>query len=228
MLTIIHGDDIVSSRNYYISKRQQIEGSIILYGESLNMSLLMQVFQNATLFDITEKNVFLENFFQKKENKDLISYLQDQSKKSNIFIWECKELSKANIGLFKNPNVKIFLLPKTLFVFLNELKPNNSKKTIVLFHKALEQAEEQLIFFMLVRHFRLLLAIQENTIESQIDEIKRLASWQKSRLSSQAKLFSKDKLKKIFGRVLDIDIAQKTGKTGLPLVNAVDFLLLSI
>lgn len=228
MITIVHGDDIVSSRNYYISRRQQVERPVILYGENLNMNHLAQVFQSTTFFDTTNKNVFIEIFFQKKDNKDFILYLQSQGEKSNILIWEPKELSKAQLNLFKNAEIKHFLLPKALFSFLNELKPNNGKKAIGLFHKALEQVEAQLIFFMIVRQFRLLLAIQEENMENQLDEIKKMAFWQKARLSNQAKLFPKDRLKEIFAKVMEIEISQKLGKIILSLPQSIDFLLLSL
>ena len=228
MLTILHGDDITSSRKYYIDERQKVETPIILFGNDLSMNHLSQVFQSTSLFDVAQKNVFIENFFQKKENKEFVPYLQAQLKKSNILIWEPKELSKTQINLFKNANIKRFLLPKALFAFLNELKPNNNKKTISLFHKALEQAECELIFFMIIRQFRLFLATQKESLENQIDEIKRMVPWQKSRLGSQAKLFSKNKLKEIFRKVMEIDVSQKTGKSILSLPQAIDFLLLSL
>lgn len=227
MLTILHGDDITSSRKYYIDERQKVEAPIILFGDDLEMGRLAQVFQSSSLFDMTQKNVFIENFFQKKENKEFIPYLQAQLKKSNLLIWESKELSKTQISLFKNANIKHFFLPKALFAFLNELKPNNSKKMIGFFHKTLESLECELIFFMIIRQFRLFLAIQEKSLENQIDEIKRMAPWQKSRLGSQAKLFSKDELKEIFGKVLEIEISQKSGTNILSLPQAIDFLLLS-
>ena len=228
MLTLVHGDDITSSRKYYIDERQKTESPIVLYGDDLSMNHLTQVFQSTTLFDIAEKNVFIENFFQKKENKEFVAYLQAQFKKSNVLIWEPKELSNPQISLFKNANIKRFMLPKVLFAFLNELKPNNSKKMISLFHKALDRVECELIFFMITRQFRLFLAIQEKSLENQIDEIKRMAPWQKSRLSDQTKLFSKDRLKEIFAKIMEIEVSQKSGKSILSLPQAIDFLLLSL
>ncbi len=228
MITIVYGDDIVSSRNYYIDERQKVDNPIILYGDNLNKTQLVEVFESDSLFEVSQKNVFIENFFSKKENKEIVSYIQTHSKKSNVLIWEGKEMSKAQISLFKNANIKLFSLPKMLFTFLNELKPGNNKKMVYLFHKCLEQLQCELIFFMMTRQFRLLLAVKERHSENQIEEIKRMVPWQKLRLSNQAKLFSWDNLKDIYQKIMNIDVSQKGGMNTLSLPQAIDFLLLSI
>jgi len=231
MITIIHGEDIVSSRRFFIDERKKSLHPITFSGDNLNLTDIAQAVEGNSLFDIVNKEIFIEDLFSKKQSQEfsgIVSYLQKHSRNVNIKIWESKELSKTQISLFKNANIKHFFLPKALFAFLNELKPNNSKKMIGFFHKTLESLECELIFFMIIRQFRLFLAIQEKPLENQIDEIKRMAPWQKSRLGSQAKLFSKDELKEIFGKVLEIEISQKSGTNILSLPQAIDFLLLSI
>lgn len=231
MITVIHGEDISSSRRFFIEERQKIQNPIIFYGESLNLSNLAQALESNSLFDITDKEIFIEDFFSKKpslEFKSIISYLQKQAKNSNITIWESKTLSKSQLNIFKNAVIKLFALPKSLFLFLDELRPQNSKKLISLFHKILETTETELIFYMIIRQFRLLLAISDKSAVNQIDEVARLAPWQKSKLQNQAKFFSQNQLIKIFNQICQMEVSEKTGKSILSLSQAIDFLLLGL
>jgi len=52
--------------------------------------------------------------------------------------------------------------------------------------------EPELIFFMLVRQFRIMLGIEAS---DKIDEVKRMAPWQLSKMQRQAKMFGEAKLK---------------------------------
>ena len=80
---------------------------------------------------------------------------------------------------------------------------------------------------MIIRQFRLLLGLSESS-NNNIDEIKRLAPWQKSKLVRQASLFGVDKLKQIYKMLYKIDKSQKTGKSPLTLVQDIDILMLEI
>lgn len=88
----------------------------------------------------------------------------------------------------------------------------------------MSQTPEELIFFMLIRQFRLLLAVSEEGIDS-IDEMKRIAPWQKSKLNSQARSFGKESLLDIYNKLYKIDSETKSGKSALTLTQAIDFFL---
>ena len=231
MITIIHGDDIVSSRNFLVERKTKAENPISFVGDNLSLTDLMQASQADGLFGISEKQVFIEDFFIKKKSsefKNIISYLQKQSKSLNITIWESKVLSKSQLSTFKTANIELFTLPKSLFLFLNELKPQNSKKLIYLFHETLKTTEEELVFYMLIRQFRLMLGLSDKKTGGSIDEVKNMAPWQMGKLEKQASFFSNDQLKAIYKKIASIDLQQKTGATILSLVQSSDFLLLSI
>jgi hypothetical protein len=98
---------------------------------------------------------------------------------------------------------------------------------INLFHNALKNTLEELIFFMLQRQFRLLLAVCQNE-NTSIDEVTRLAPWQKSKLERQAKFFQSDKLLTTYKKIYQIEMAQKTGNLPYSLICAIDFLLLDL
>ena len=80
---------------------------------------------------------------------------------------------------------------------------------------------------MLVRHFRILLALLE-TSEITIDEAKRLAPWQKTKMQKQANAFGKEKLQEIFSELFTLEIGMKTGGLFLSLTQSLDLLLLKL
>ena len=228
MITLIHGDDLAASRNFYISERQKSKNPVIYEGNKVTLSELMQNLEGGSLFN-DEKDIFIENFFtSKKTNSDfkkIIEYLES-SKDSNIYFWENDILSKTDIGTFKNPTSKLFKIPQTLFVFLDNIRPSDYS-TIKRFHELLNEMEAELVFYMLVRQFRLLLGVIENSSQN-IDEVKRLAPWQTSKLKKQSLSFGIDKLKKSHQKLYEIDSSQKSGKLALTLPQAIDFFLLGL
>jgi DNA polymerase III delta subunit len=76
---------------------------------------------------------------------------------------------------------------------------------------------------MIVRQFRILLNLITN--ETPIDEVKRMAPWQLSKLKRQAEFFGLEKLKSIYKSLLDIDLNSKTGKSPANLKKSIDFFL---
>ncbi len=231
MITIIHGDDTSLSRKFLTEQKEKLNNFNSFDSAEFNLSSLAQIVEGASLFDDT-KIIFVENFFSKNklvsnEAKALVNYINKNSDLIKIFFWEDKEVSKKSISVFNNSTVKIFKIPQSIFLFLDGIKPKNWENSIGLFHKSLVSVQAELIFFMLVRQFRLLLAIQDNSTDA-IDEVKRLMPWQKSKLEHQSNLFTKDQLRNIYKKLLQIDIEQKTGKSAFSLAQAIDFLLIDL
>ncbi len=230
MLTIIHGDDTASSRKYFSDQKNSHSEVIALDGEKVTLTDLKQVFEGGGLFSVT-KNVFIEHLFGKKKKSSdyavITTYLQTNASSHNIFLWEGKEIDRSTLSPFKSASVKVFKLPQTLFLFLDSVKPGSSKTLISLFHKTLETSEMEMVFFMLVRQIRILLAMVEKSTE-EIDEVKRLAPWQKSKLQKQTASFEKSQLREIYKKLFRIEIGLKTGTLPNPLISSIDFLLLEI
>ncbi len=229
MITIIHGDDMVSSRKYFVEQKKVEKNPISFYGDKFSLTDLVQILEGGELFS-DEKNLFIEDFFSKKkpgkEFDEIISFIE-KSKEARIFFWEGKTLTKKYTSLFKISETKLFNIPKDIFAFLDSIYPNN-KKSLVLFHNTLKTNEPELVFFMMIRQFRLLLAVSDLKAEKTIDEVKRLAPWQISRLKRQAGYFSSLELKNIYQTLYEIDLAQKTGTLPLSLVQSIDLLLVSL
>lgn len=231
MITIIHGDDIVLSRKFLQEQKQKTNDAYVFDG-LIDITTLMQITQGVGLFT-SEKNIFVENFFTKNklnslETKSIIAYIDKNESLFNIFFWEGNTLQKKLMGLFANPVIKTFKIPQTIFLFLDGIKPNEYKNNIKFLHNALKNTVQELVFFMLQRQFRLLLAISDGRSKETIDEVLRLAPWQKSKLTRQANLFSSDKLLAIYKKLYEIEKAQKTGNLPYSLVCAIDFLLLGV
>jgi len=230
MITIAYGDDISGSRNYYISERQKSKNPVILDGSMLTVSDLMQSLEGGSLFN-EENEVFIENFFSSKKSnpnfKEIIAYIDSQDANANIFFWENSELTKSELATFKKSVAKLFKIPQNMFGFLDNIKPGNTE-SIKQFHELLIETAEELIFFMIVRQFRLLLAVSDPEAINSIDELKRLASWQTGKLKNQAKLFGSGKLINIYRRLYEIDSAYKSGKLPTTLTQAIDFLLVGL
>lgn len=233
MITIIHGDDIVSSRNYLQEEKRKHKDSVSFEGKKVTITDLAQNIQGSGLFSDT-KTIFIESFLTgvkktSKDVKEVIDFIIKNHKSSEIFLWEPKEISKRELFIFKDAVAKNFKLPQNIFIFLDSLKPNNFKNTISLFHKTIEAGvKEELIFFMIQRQVRILLALTDNDSENTIDELLRLAPWQKGKLERQASLFSQEQLKRIYNNLYKIESGLKTGKLNLTLIQAIDFFLYEI
>lgn len=235
MITIIHGDNIEESRNYFIDLKKKQKNAVSFDGGKITITDLVQNIEGSSLFGDT-KTIFIEEFLTKrkktdKEVKEIFNFIIKNQKEFIFILWESKEILKRETSLFKNPTINFFKLPKNIFLFLDNLKPNNSKNLLNLFHQALSNGiKEELILFMLQRQFRILLSLCDSKMssESQINEVSRLAPWQMGKLEKQAQLFNILGLKKIYRRLYEIELGQKTGALPLSLSQSIDFLLLGI
>jgi hypothetical protein len=229
MILIIHGNDLASSRDYYSKEKDKLESPILMEGESLTYEQVFQAAENKTFFD-SKTVLAIENFFSKNKSnsiefKKVIEYLNSNNNLEIIF-WEDTEISKANQTIIKNASVKTFSYPQVLFKFLDSLKPGNSENIIKLVYELKKNVENELIFFMIIRQFRLM--IGQLGEGQKIDEVKRLQSWQTGKLSKQASLFGKEKLVRLYQQLFEIDLSQKTGKLPYGLNKSIDIFLLGL
>ena len=257
MLIIVHGDDIVASRKYFTDLKDKHVGAHSFDGASVTLTDLAQIFEGGGLFE-DSKTVFIEQLLTKKtrgrktktseptELDAILAYFDKHASLHTIILWENKEIEKGVILGFKTAEIKIFRLPQTLFLFLDNIKRGNGKILVKLFHQTIANTETEMVFFMLVRQIRLLLALtpslrgpkqpSPNEIATlptvarndAIDEIKRMQPWQKTKLQKQAASFTPEELKQIYHKLFQIEVGQKTGSLSLPVRSAIDFLLLDI
>ena len=227
MILIIHGNDIEKSRNYFFQEKQNQDNSVLINADLISVDLLYQTLENKNFFD-KKTTVIVENFLSKvKSNsiefKEIASYI-NKNKTIDIIFWESAEISKGTLSAFNSATVKNFSLPQSLFLFLDNIKPGNSKYLIDLFHQILKTQEAEIIFFMIIRQFRLLISQTEES-KSAIDEAKKLAPWQLSKFKRQLSFFDRSKLLTLYNKLFEIDLKHKTGKISFPLEKSIDFFL---
>ncbi|MDP2638441.1 MAG: hypothetical protein Q8P26_05265 [Candidatus Levybacteria bacterium] len=232
MITVLHGDNTTESRNQFLELKKRQKNNISFTADKFSITDIVQNVEGSGLFgDI--KDIFIEDLLSKskktdKESKEIIAFIAKNSKNSTFILWESKEITKRELSIFKDAVIKIYKLPKNIFLFLDNLKPNNSNNLLKLYHQALDSGiKEELILFMIQRQIRILLALSDQG-EKLIDELSRLAPWQTGKLQSQSRLFETSHLKKIYKKLYDIELGQKTGKLIMPLSQTIDFLLLDI
>jgi DNA polymerase III delta subunit len=225
MILLIHGNDLASSRDFYFAEKNKLTDVVILEGDGLTFDQLFQAAENKSLFG-NEQTILVENYFTKNksiaiETKKIVEYINSNKNLSLIF-WEPTELSKTAQALLKSATVKTFSFPQTLFTFLDNVKPDNAGSLIKLFHQLRQNMEPELIFFMLVRQFRIMLGIEAS---DKIDEVKRMAPWQLSKMQRQAKMFGEAKLKSSHEKLFEMDLGLKTGKIPYSIDRSIDFFL---
>ena len=229
MLTIVHGSDTASSRKYFFDEKNKTTDAVLLDADQVNLTDLAQIFEGGGLFGET-KYLFIEQLLSKKKKSteltEILSYLEKHASEHTIIIWEGKDLEQATLKNVKNANVKAFKLPQTLFQLLDAIQPENGKILIKLFHQTIQNSEPEMIFFMLIRQLRILLALSDNI--NPIDEVKRIQPWQKSKLESQAKRFDPTHLLNLYSKLFQLEVGQKTGSLSMPLASAIDFFLLEV
>jgi hypothetical protein len=232
MLTIIHGSDITRSRKAFLDEKNKYPDAVQLEADQVNLSDLAQLFQGGGLFGET-KHIFIEQYLtKKKKNSDykaILTYFEKSAAENTIVFWENKELERSTLNELKHATINVFKLPQTLFQLLDAIAPGNNKTIIKLFHETIDTAETEMVFFMLVRQIRILLALSDQTQTAEvIDEVKRLAPWQKTKLEKQAKNFEVSHLLQLYDRLFQIETAQKTGALTQSLICTIDFFLLEV
>lgn len=230
MLTIVHGSDTAASRKYFLDQKQQFADALLLDADKVTLTDLAQIFEGGGLFG-DSKTVFIEQLITKKKKnsdfKDIIAYLDKNAGENSIFLWENKELEIGTLKMFPAASVRPFKLPQTLFLLMDTLAPGSGKNLVSLYQQTIASAEPEMVFFMLIRQCRLLLGLLEGG-ENEIDELKRMAPWQKQKLQKQATQFTKEELESIYIRLYTIEYSQKTGGLTAPLNTTIDFFLLTI
>ena len=125
MITIIHGDNITESRNYFLELRQKQKDAVSFDSKNITLTDLMQNIEGSGLFS-DSKIIFIEDFLTKlkktdKTSKEILSFILKSSKENTFVLWESKEILKKDLYSFKDALIKVFKLPKNIFLFLDNL-----------------------------------------------------------------------------------------------------------
>lgn len=135
-MIVIHGENQIASREYFLEIRTQKPGDII-DGDTLTLSELKSKLDAVSLFGETQ-NIYIENLYSRRpsnEKKSIVEYIETKNP-TNLVVWEHKSVTTKA----ENKN---FEMPKYLFAFWN-------KPSIKNFHLALQVAAVEQIFAGLI------------------------------------------------------------------------------
>jgi len=230
MITIICGEDTVSSRNYFfdLKKKYQEKGKEIenISGEELN-DLLSWLGQSQTLFGLS-KVFFIQNMFKKivKRNKKMLEKVIKILKSSEIDLidWEdglstrgLKTILKLEFNQFRK-SIKEFKPSKNIFKLLDACHPSNKQTFIKLLKSVSKKTDDYFIFIMLSRHIRNLILAKENGLSNN------LQIWQKKKLQNQADYWKIYNLISFYQSLHRIDLKIKTSTSPLSTKKLLDIM----
>lgn len=224
MLTIVCGEDSISSREYYFGLRKEyiekgIEIRDIKQTEFADiekwLSDSVSLFSNEVVF-FTEN---LNKRLSKRSNPVLFSLAERLIKKKDILIIDWEEYtSTRELKLPKRVIIKEFKPPTSIFKLLDACYPGNLKTFLNLLHQLPDKMEEGFIFIMLARHIRNLLLIKSG------ESIIKLQSWQIAKLKTQAKHWPAEKLLAFYEGLYRIEVAIKTSTNPFNTRHSLDIL----
>lgn len=227
MLHLFHGDQTELSRKELTKLREQFKSYeiITLDGSTLSTTTFKQATESSSMFN-KKKLVIVEKMLSKLDKKDkdkLAKILKDLSVDTELVFWEDKELSKTTVSMLpKNCDIAVFKPDKSIFEFVESIKPDNTIHTLNLYETSLSQETPEFIFVMLVRQIRLLIMSKE------LGKNISLSPWQASKFSRQSQNFTLTQLFSYYQQLLEIDVKIKTGSTPFNLKKEIELFLINI
>lgn len=218
-IIVLHGEDTVKSYERlkkFIDTARERNWEVSFLDESsqgINENLSIPSLFGAERF-------FILRDVKKLGKKELTWITKNYSNLSgNLIIYHEGEIGKTILnGLPKDIKIEEFKLPKLIWIFLENIRPGNSKRVLAEFHKVIETEPPEFVFTLIARQFKNLYIAKANLKVSSIQP------WLVARLKNQADKFTLEKIIEIIGILAEIDIKVKTGKADL--VSALDLLIL--
>ena len=224
MLTIIHGENVVASRNYLLSQIDQLkkkgQEAFFLDEKNFTPEKLVAALEK-DLFG-RQKIVVFESFSRLKPNqkKEGIKIIK-QHPEAPLFLWQAKTLPASFLKTFPTAQVRLFKPSPVLFQFLDSFSPKNKQKAVFFLNQVLKKEETGLVFYFLTRRISDLILIKENHEE----KISARQAWQKEKLKKQAENFSQKQLVSFLCQLIWLDYQQKTGQLSYPFEFGLELLL---
>ncbi len=228
MITLLHGDHIELSRNELNRLKAAATGKEIrvLDGRSIDQANLTQALESHSLFG-GDTVIFIESLFGKLGKKTklieaLAKILVASSSSSDIVLWEDKEVGVTVLKNLEKVDVRLFKMPTIIFKFLDGIAPHRAKSQLDLYHALLADSAAELVLSMIVKRIRQLIQLHDGQLPAG------LASWQASRLTQQAKLFSMDKLTDMHAQLLFMEHSIKTGASPFTLAEHLEQFIINV
>lgn len=217
-ITVIYGEDAINARRRFsvivdtIHKRGwevvSVEGDKQTIVEKLTHTSL---FGDNQLFTI-ENAKLLDTKTLEWLGKHAESFT------GNLLIYHEGSIPIKTLNVLKKTaKLEKFDLPKTIFVFLENLVPGNSHKSMQDLHKLVEREPVELVFALMCGLYR-------DLYWAKVDPASlALPDWRARKLKAQAAKYSEEQLKEIINQLADIDIQAKTSKGEL--LSSLDLLI---
>jgi DNA polymerase III delta subunit len=235
MVTIIHGENTIQSRNILftlIQAAQQQKQNILRFdAKRLTLPDLENALGSDSLF-AEEKLIIIDELHSlpksKKQDELIAKIVETEKQQGNqitIILWEKRELTATMLKKFPTAKIQYFKLTSSLFRWLDSLSGDKQlitqKKMIEILHQAIESDGDVMCFVMLVRQIRYLLQAKEGSLTSG-------APFMITKLNKQAQGFSPEQLLRIHHQLLEMDLRQKTSASTLGLGRELELLMVEM
>ncbi len=225
MITILAGEDVISSRNKLNDFLRDKKNPIRLDGKKITLADIEMQLSSGSLF-VVEKTIVIDGFSKFKPQDKLIEQLLnfEKDKSTHIFLWDESDPSAKLKNSFKGTPILNFAFPKFYYTFLDTFEPG-SKKTLELLSQVLKTFEAEQVLYGLIKRIRQLMVLKGDSY-MEFSEFAKMQEWQLSKLRSQAARFQESDLKKIFIKLADLDKLLKTSSMTMPLQAYLDNLII--
>jgi len=229
MLTVIHGDNLIKSRE----KLFQLKESAKNQGQQLTTLSVKKITAPALESALFAKDLFgqehcliIEELHSLAHSKKRTAFLEQIQKAANFFeiiLWEKKSLSSNNLK--KITQAKIFAYPmgKALWNLLDQLnpQPERKKQLLLLLSEAIDQDSAEFCLVMLIKRISELIAVKVGG-----DLI--IHPFVKNKLKQQQLHFSLKQLLNIHQQLYQLDQKLKHSDNLLNLASELDLLLITL
>lgn len=229
MLSIIHGDDLVLTRNKLseiVSDFQVVskfDGKNVTYDDLVADSLSYDLF-------FEKKVIVVENYFARggSSNKKISDYLVKilDTKDIYIILWEDTKIDGRILKKFSNAKILLLEQPKEYFLFLDSLKPLNDTDLKTILDRITQSFSPEMLFYSIIKRIKTLILLKENMTDSS-SETKFLQPWLIRKLQAQCRFWTIDQLQLFLNKLFDIEKRLKTSGLPLTLSKHVEILLFS-
>lgn len=224
MLTIICGEDIAASRNYFQSvkveyRKKGYDIRTVTASEVDDMSRWLA--ESPMLFS-PKVAYFSESVIRslkRKKSKSAYAQVDEIAKDATVewFDWENGLTAREITGL-KNHRAQEFKPSETIFQYLEKCVPGNLTGFVKSGDMLLETNEEGFLFAMLSKHVRSLITVKVGAPP------RTMQAWQAGKLRSQASGWPLDKLVSFYEGLARIDTSLKTSANVHGIKKSVDIL----
>ena len=213
MLTIVHGEDTIASRNFlfsFIQSAKKKNQEIIKFSpQNLTIEGLITAFEGS-LFS-QQKLIVIEflNSLPSSLKKQIINCINQHKKNNHIIIFEKKIVTSTWLRQFPNAINHSFKPSSIIFHFLDTLGVKKKRKENLQFlNQLFGQKATGLAFYFLIKRLEDLILLKEKNLAS----LSVKAPWQKQKLIQQSKNFTQQQLINFLSQLAILDFRQKTGQ----------------